>query len=116
MVCPLIDPIHSMTPSLMVICEFSWVTPGSAWIVAWAMMCPVGVRLAGVASGVFAATSTVFYLLGVQADATPAVVTASMFPAVTVVVGRFVYHDDVVARQVGGIGLVVLGVIGVAVG
>lgn len=73
----------------------------------------VGVRLAGVASGVFSALSTVFYLLGVQADATPAVVTASMFPAVTVVVGRFVYHDVVTRRQLLGIVIVLAGVTGV---
>ena len=51
-----------------------------------------------------------FYLLGVQADATPAVVTASMFPAVTVVVGRFVYHDMVTRRQLLGIVVVLAGV------
>jgi len=60
--------------------------------------------------------STVFFLLGLEVDPTTAVVTGSLFPVVTVVVGRFVYGDDVVARQVGGIGLVVLGVIGVALG
>lgn len=70
----------------------------------------LGVRLTGVAAGVFAAMSTVWYLLGVQADATPAVVTASMFPAVTVIVGRFVYHDSVTRRQVIGLVVVLIGV------
>lgn len=73
----------------------------------------VGVRLAGVASGVFSAGATVTYLLGVQADATPAVVTASMFPAVTVVIGRFVYHDVVTRRQVAGLVVVLVGVVAV---
>jgi len=73
----------------------------------------VGVRLAGVAAGVFAALSTVFYLLGVQADATPAVVTASMFPAVTVAVGRVVYGDSVGRLQVVGLVVVLAGVTGV---
>jgi drug/metabolite transporter (DMT)-like permease len=72
-----------------------------------------GVRLVGLASGAAAALSTVFYLLGVQADPTPAVVTASMFPAVTVAVGRVAFHDDVSRRQVYGLGVVLLGVIGV---
>lgn len=72
-----------------------------------------GVRLAGVAAGTFAALAAVWYLLGVQADPTPAVVTTSMFPAVTVVVGRLVFRDDVVARQWVGLAIVLVGVTGV---
>jgi len=72
-----------------------------------------GVRLVGLASGAAAALSTVFYLLGVQADPTPAVVTASMFPAVTVAVGRFAFHDDVSRRQLAGLAVVLAGVVGV---
>lgn len=70
----------------------------------------VGVRTLGVAAGVVAALSTVFYLLGVQADPTPAVVTASMFPAVTVAVGRMVFHDSVSRVQALGLGVVLVGV------
>jgi drug/metabolite transporter (DMT)-like permease len=77
---------------------------------------PRRLRTTAVAAGIFAGLSTVFFLLGLEVDPTAAVVTGSLFPVVTVVVGRFVYHDDVVARQVGGIGLVVLGVIGIAAG
>lgn len=73
----------------------------------------LGVRLAGIAAGVFASLATVWYLLGVQADATPAVVTASMFPAVTVVIGRFVFHDEVARTQALGLVVVLLGVTGV---
>lgn len=72
-----------------------------------------GVRIAGITAGTVGALSTVFYLLAVQADPTPAVVTASMFPAVTVVVGRFVYGDVVSSRQVVGLGVVLVGVIAV---
>lgn len=72
-----------------------------------------GVRLSGLAAGAFGALSTVCYLLGVQADATPAVVTASMFPAVTVVVGRVVYGDEVGRRQAVGVGVVLIGVVAV---
>lgn len=75
-----------------------------------------GVRIAGITSGTIGALSTVFYLLAVQADPTPAVVTASMFPAVTVVVGRFVYGDIVSRRQVVGLGVVLVGVVAVVAG
>ena len=70
----------------------------------------VGVRALGVAAGVAAAGSTIFYLLGVQADATPAVVTASMFPAVTVTVGALMFGDRVTRWQVVGVGVVLVGV------
>jgi drug/metabolite transporter (DMT)-like permease len=77
---------------------------------------PRGLRIPAVVSGIFAGLSTVFFLLGLEVDPTSAVVAGSLFPVVTVVVGRFVYDDDVLARQIGGIGLVVLGVICVALG
>jgi len=76
---------------------------------------PPGLRVTAVAAGVMAGLSTIFFLFGVQADATSAVVTASLFPAVSVVVGRFVYSDDVSQRQIVGIAIVLLGVIGVSV-
>ena len=76
----------------------------------------VGVRLAGVTAGTFGALSTITYLLGVQADVTPAVVTASMFPVVTVVVGRFVFGDEVTRRQVVGLLVVLAGVTAVVAG
>lgn len=77
---------------------------------------PKGLRFAAVVAGMLAGCSTIFYLLGVQADATAAVVTASLFPAVSVVVGRFVYDDTVLNRQIAGIGAVLAGVVLVAVG
>ncbi|MEJ7799350.1 MAG: hypothetical protein WKF60_02450 [Ilumatobacter sp.] len=70
----------------------------------------VGVRTFGAAAGIFAAASTVFYLLGVQADATPAVVTASMFPAATVTIGALVFGDRVNRTQVIGVSVVLAGV------
>ncbi len=73
----------------------------------------LGVRLTGVLAGTFAALSTGWYLLGLAADETPAVVTASMFPAVTVLIGRFVYHDHVTRLQVLGLAVVLVGVTGV---
>jgi drug/metabolite transporter (DMT)-like permease len=77
---------------------------------------PQGLRAAALIAGMLAGGSTIFFLLGVQAGATSAVVTASLFPAVSVVVGRFVYRDDVEPRQIAGIGIVLLGVIFVATG
>lgn len=70
----------------------------------------VGIRFFGVAAGVFAGLSTIFYLLGVQAEATPAVITASMFPAVTVAVGSTVFGDSVSRVQIAGLGVVLVGV------
>ena len=69
-----------------------------------------GVRVLVLVAGTFAALSTVFYLLGVQADPTPAVVTASMFPAVTVAVGRAFYGDTVSRKQLLGLFVVLIGV------
>ncbi|MCP3854552.1 MAG: EamA family transporter [Actinomycetia bacterium] len=65
--------------------------------------------MAGTLSGLV----TVFYLLGVQADATAAVVTASMFPAFSVGIGWLFFHDHVGRIQIGGVVLVLLGVVGV---
>lgn len=76
---------------------------------------PAGLRVTAVAAGVMAGLSTLFFLFGVQADATSAVVTASLFPAVSVVVGRVVYGDDVARRQVVGIAIVLVGVIGISI-
>ncbi|MFT6291410.1 MAG: drug/metabolite transporter (DMT)-like permease [Ilumatobacter sp.] len=76
---------------------------------------PAGLRVSAIAAGITAGLSTVFFLFGVQADATSAVVMASLFPAVSVVVGRFVYGDEVMPRQIAGIGIVLLGVVGVSI-
>ena len=72
-----------------------------------------GMRVVVLVAGTFAAMSTVFYLLGVQADTTPAVVTASMFPAVTVAVGRTFFGDTVSRSQLFGLLVVLVGVAGV---
>ncbi len=74
---------------------------------------PLGVRGAAMIAGTLGGLVTVFYLLGVQADATAAVVTASMFPAFSVGIGWLFFHDHVGRIQIGGIMLVLLGVVGV---
>jgi len=77
------------------------------------MIPPRGARLSGLAAGLLAAGSTIFYLAGVQADAGPAVITAAMFPAGSVAVGRFFYGDPVSRQQIIGIGAVLMGTVGV---
>ena len=67
-------------------------------------------------SGVFGGLASTLYLFGIQADALPAAVTAAMFPAISVVVGRFVFGDTVRLPQVAGLGLVLGGVTGVVAG
>lgn len=69
-----------------------------------------GVYAVVLLAGTFAALSTVFYLVGVQADTTPAVVMASMFPAVTVAVGRAFFGDTVTRSQLFGLLVVLVGV------
>lgn len=77
---------------------------------------PVGFRAAALTAGVLAGCSTIFFLLGLEVDTTATVVTASLFPAVSVIVGRVAYGDTVLARQIAGIGVVLGGVVLVAVG
>lgn len=77
---------------------------------------PAGLRLAAIVAGVLAGCSTIFFLIGLESDTTATVVTASLFPAVSVVVGRVVYGDTVLGRQIAGIGVVLVGVILVAIG
>lgn len=80
------------------------------------VIAPVGVRVSAVTAGVLAGLTTIFYLIGVQADAPPAVVTASMFPAASVAIGKIFYGDPVTRLQALGIGIVLLGVAGVVGG
>lgn len=77
---------------------------------------PPGLRVLTAAAGAVAGLTTVFYIAGVQIDAQPAVVTASMFPAASVLGGWAVYGDEVTRQQVWGIGLVLAGITGVVVG
>ncbi len=77
---------------------------------------PPSFRLTALLGGVFAALSTVLYLVGLQRDPTATVIATSMFPAASVAVGRIFFHDAVSRLQAAGIGVVLLGVVGVAVG
>lgn len=75
-------------------------------------------RLAGTSTvaGALAAVTTMALLLGIQADATGAVIGLSMFPAFSVVVGRVFFGDPIRRSQALGIGLAVLGTAGVVAG
>lgn len=77
---------------------------------------PVGTRVGAVAAGTFAGLASIFFLIGVQSDATEAVVTSSMFPAATVAIGRLFYGDSVGRLQALGVAVVVLGVAAVVGG
>lgn len=84
---------------------------GAAAIVTKSALWPTpGQRLNGIWAGVFAGLASAFALIGLIVDAPPAVVTQSMFPAVTVVVGFFYFGDAVARRQVVGIALALLGI------
>ena len=92
-----------------------WLSPGDAIVVtdqdheansgAWRRLAATGI-----VSGVFAGLSTVFFLLGVEVEPTSTVVAGSVFPAFIVLVGRVVYGDEVLPRQVVGVGVVLVGV------
>lgn len=97
-------------------------------VVAWALMMavatvaktsrypPAGVRMAAVAAGLFVGLTSIFYIAGVQIDAQTTVVTASTFPAFSVLGGWLFYQDEVAPMQVGGIVAVLVGVAGVVLG
>ncbi len=80
------------------------------------MLPPSGVRLAAAVGGAVAGMSTVLYLIGVRADTTATVITTSMFPAFSVAIGRTFYGDSVSHRQVMGIAVVLVGIVGVSAG
>ena len=73
-------------------------------------------RLPAVLAGIAVGFSSIFLLIGLELDPTPTVVTASVFPAVSVMVGLFVYQDEVRRSQWVGIAVVILGIVGVSIG
>lgn len=77
---------------------------------------PQGYRVSGSIAGLFTGLTAAFYLIGFSVDAPPTVVTGSMFPIVTVLVGFVFFGDSVSRRQFGGIGLVLAGVAAVVGG
>lgn len=92
------------------------VLAGAATRANVAVLLPASLRSTAAVGGVFAGLSTVFYLAGLRVDATATVITTSMFPAASVAVGRVFFHDRVSRLQAAGIAVVLVGVVGVAVG
>ncbi len=81
-----------------------------------ALVPPGRVRVAAVFGGIFTGLCAVLYLAGVRIDPTATVITASMFPAASVAIGRTVFGDHVSRQQAIGLGVVLLGIAGVAAG
>lgn len=77
---------------------------------------PKGSRVSGVLAGVFAGLCSVAYIAGVRIDASATVITASTFPAASVAVGKLAFDDPLSRRQIAGLMIVLLGVVGVALG
>ena len=61
-------------------------------------------------TGVASAAATIFYIVGIWFDAPATVVGASMFPVISVLVGRAAYNDPINVRQCIGIAAAVAGV------
>lgn len=77
---------------------------------------PRGSRVSGVLAGVFAGLCSVAYIAGIRIDPSATVITASTFPAACVAVGKLAFDDPLSRRQIVGLVVVLLGVVGVALG
>lgn len=75
---------------------------------------PPGTRRDATFSGIAAGVASCAYVLGLSVDPTPAIVTATMFPAFSVAVGRFYFGDTISRRQFAGIVCSLVGVAAVA--
>lgn len=78
-------------------------------------MPPRGTRRDAIKSGVAAGLASCAYVSGLAADPTPAIVTASMFPAFSVAVGRGFFGDAISRRQLAGIVCALAGITAVAI-
>lgn len=74
---------------------------------------PRGSAISTVVAGVFTAAVTISVLIGVQFDAGATVVAVSMFPAVSVAIGRTFFGDPIRRSQAIGIAIVLVGTAGV---
>ena len=73
-------------------------------------------RSAALRSGIGSGMGTIFILVGLHIDVVPTIVTASMFPAVSVFFGWLYFHDHISRAQLLGLAAVLLGVAGVVAG
>lgn len=84
-----------------------------AYMTKAAMWPPRGYQRSGLLAGVFAGLASVCALIGLAVDAPPTVVTQSMFPVFSVIVGFLYFGDAVARRQIFGIALALAGIIAV---
>ncbi len=75
---------------------------------------PRGVRRDAINAGIASGLASSFYVLGLTVDPTPAIVTASMFPAFSIAVGRTFFGDAMTPLQIAGIACSLAGVAAVA--
>ena len=87
----------------------------AALVVGVGLVPPSGTRRDAVASGSFGGMTSVLLVFGLRADAPATIVTSSMFPLVSVVVGFLVFNDELRRRQAAGVALALVG-IGLVVG
>ena len=80
------------------------------------VLSPRGSRVSGVLAGVFAGLCSVAYIAGIRIDPSATVITASTIPAACVAVGKLAFDDPLSRRQIVGLVVVLLGVVGVALG
>lgn len=74
------------------------------------MLPPAEVIGSAVLTGAASALATLFFLIGIWIDPPTTVVGASMFPVMSVIVGRAAYNDPINVRQYIGIAAAVVGV------
>lgn len=71
---------------------------------------PARYRATAIVAGVWAGLSSTFLVLGLQVDEPSTLVAASMFPVVSVIVGRWFFSDGVSRRQMAGIAVALAGI------
>jgi drug/metabolite transporter (DMT)-like permease len=77
------------------------------------LVAPSGTRMNAALAGMLAGTTSLAYVAGLSFDATATVVTGSMFPAASVLVGRVFFADSVRPVQVVGLVVSLAGVLAV---
>lgn len=83
---------------------------GAAIFTRTSLQVPKAVRFDGVMSGTMGGVTTVLAIMAIQASPTIGVVTISMFPAFTIIVGRTFFADSISRLQAAGLFASLLGV------
>ncbi len=89
-------------------------------IVAWrrsiSIVPPTKARMSALSAGILSGMASTAHIVALAIDPTPAIITTSMFPIVSVNVGRVFFKDTISRLQVIGIGFGLAGVVAVALG